>query len=89
MKHALPYPPPWQDATTLCAHLCISDRTLDAWVKAGTLPEGRMRGGKLMWKWEEVDRAMAGETGIVPEQELAQRVYHGTRQAAKRKAAHG
>jgi hypothetical protein len=29
----LPYPPPWQDAPTLCAHLCISESTLDNWLR--------------------------------------------------------
>lgn len=47
--------PPWQDAATLCAHLCISPNTLDAWVARGILPAPRDRGGKRMWKWAEVD----------------------------------
>lgn len=53
---ALPYPPPWQDKATLCEHTCLSDRTVDAWVRLGLLPAPRLRGGKLMWKWSEVDR---------------------------------
>lgn len=82
MTHVLPYPPPWQDAATLCAHLCISERTIDAWVKDGILPPARMRGGKRMWKWSEVEERMQGEAGIVPEQDLAQKVFHATRKAA-------
>lgn len=78
----LPYPPPWQDAPTLCSHLCISDTTLDTWVKQGILPPARMRGGKRMWKWSECDHAMDGETGIVPADDLAQKVFHATRKAA-------
>lgn len=49
-------PPPWLDTETMCWHLCISDRTLDNWCDAGILPPARKRGGKLMWKWAEVDQ---------------------------------
>jgi predicted site-specific integrase-resolvase len=84
MKTVLPYPPPWQDAETLCAHVCIGERTLDAWVRQGILPPAKMRGGKRMWKWSEVERYMEGNTAIVPEQDLAQKVHHATRQAAHR-----
>lgn len=83
MTHALPYPPPWQDAPTLCKHLCISDRTLDAWVRQGILPPARERGGKRMWKWAEVERCMEGDAGIVPEVS-PQEVYHATRKAEAR-----
>ena len=83
MKNALPYPPPWQDAATLCAHLCISEGTLDNWVRQGILPAAKMRGGKRMWEWSEVDRLMRGETGIVPSDEarVARQVYDATRKA--------
>lgn len=82
MNRALPYPPPWQDAPTLCAHLCISEGTLDNWIKQGILPPAKPRGGKRMWKWVEVEAYMEGDSAIVPEQDLAQRVYHATRQAS-------
>jgi hypothetical protein len=42
------YPPPWMDKATLCEHICLSERTVDAWVKQGLLPPPRLRGGKLM-----------------------------------------
>lgn len=59
MAHApLPYPPPWQDRLTLAAHLCISPETIENWVAAGIIPAPRKRGGKLMWKWCEVDAWM-------------------------------
>ena len=82
MKAALPYPPPWQDATTLCAHLCISEGTLDNWVRRGILPSARQRGGKRMWKWSEVDHLMDGDRDNVTPADLAGRVYHATKQAA-------
>lgn len=81
MKPSLPYPPPWQDAPTLCAHLCISDGTLDNWVRQGILPPARARGGKRMWEWSEVDRAMRGDPGIVPEHDLVRGVYDAARKA--------
>ena len=83
MNKHLSYPPPWQDAATLCAHLCISEGTLDNWVRQGLLPPARPKGGKRMWKWAEVEQYMEGQPGIVPEQEQAQKVYNATRQAAR------
>jgi predicted site-specific integrase-resolvase len=47
--------PPWQDISTLCANICLSEATVDVWVKSGLLPPPRHRGGKRMWKWTEVE----------------------------------
>jgi predicted site-specific integrase-resolvase len=81
----LPYPPPWQDAPTLCAHLCISESTLDNWIRDGILPPAQKIGGKRMWKWAEVDARLGGDAGIVPDQEqLARRVHNATKAAADR-----
>ena len=79
----LPYPPPWQDCATVCAHLCISESTLDNWIKREILPAARMVGGKRMWKWAEIERALDGE-GDTLEQDLASRIYHATKAAAAR-----
>lgn len=86
MTRTLPYPAPWQDTPTLCAHLCISEGTLDNWIKQGLLPPAKQRGGKRYWEWAEVDRLMRGDAGIVPEQQddLARRVYNATKQALAR-----
>ena len=81
MIKPLPYPPPWQDAATLCAHLCISEGTLDNWVRQEILPAPRMRGGKRMWNWAEVNRKMDGNLGTMEEETLAEKVRHATRQA--------
>jgi hypothetical protein len=48
-------PAPWVDTIHLAWHLCISPSTVDNWVAAGILPPPRKHGGKLMWKWSEVD----------------------------------
>ena len=50
--------PPWQDMATLCAHICATPNTVNAWVADGILPPARKRGGKLMWKWSEVDERL-------------------------------
>lgn len=83
MSRTLPYPPPWQDAPTLCAHLCISEGTIDNWVRDGVLPPAKMRGGKRMWEWVEVERRMRGDASIVPADEtrIARQVYDATRKA--------
>jgi hypothetical protein len=66
MTKALPYPPPWQDSVTLAAHISVSVSTLENWVAAGILPPPRKRGGKLMWKWAEVDKQLSeGDNGTL------------------------
>lgn len=82
----LPYPPPWQDMATLCAHICASPNTVDRWVTDGLLPPPRKRGGKLMWKWSEVDEYMSRGKGG-PDAE-ADRIRDATRRAAETRAGH-
>jgi predicted DNA-binding transcriptional regulator AlpA len=72
--------PPWQDKATLCMCLCISENTVDTWVRQGLLPPPRKRGGKLMWKWSEVEKYLEGEDTQSPE-ELAERIRNATRRA--------
>lgn len=75
----LPYPPPWQDMPTLCAHTCLTPPTVDAWVAKGILPPPRKRSGKLMWKWSEVDEKLSlGDVGGSPDGE-AEGVRNGSR----------
>lgn len=81
--------PPWQDMPTLCAHICATPNTVDTWVVKGILPPPRKRGGKLMWKWAEVDQYLtAGKAGEGPVSE-ADRIRDATqRAAAERHAGH-
>ncbi len=81
------YPPPWMDLATLCLHTCLSETTVKTWVIKGLLPPPVDRGGKLMWKWHEVDeRLTAGPD--TPESQ-AERVTNATRQRiAERRAGH-
>lgn len=79
MPDRLPYPPPWQDTATLAAHLCISDRTVDRWVQEGILPAPRMRGGKRLWRWSEVEtRLDRGDGDADP---VAERIRKATQEA--------
>ena len=74
--------PPWQDKATLCMCLCLSENTVDAWVRQDLLPLPRKRGGKLMWKWSEVEKRLEGDDTQSPE-ELAESIRNATRRAAK------
>lgn len=77
----LAYPPPWMDMPTLCAHICVSDRTVDAWVKQGILPSPYPRGGKNMWRWAEVDEYLAHGGPVAASNDIIERVKNGTRRA--------
>lgn len=88
MTDRLPYPPPWQDLATLCANICIAERTVDAWVAQGILPPPRKRGHKLMWKWSEVDAYLTnGQPGASPDAK-ADEIRNATRRAAESRAGH-
>src|SRR5215510_16204796 len=83
----LPYPPPWMDMATLCAHICAVPNTVDAWVVKGILPPPRRRGGKLLWKWSEVDdRLTRGNDDASPDA-AAERVRNDTRKALEESRA--
>lgn len=75
------YPPPWMDMATLVEHICVSPSTVDNWVAQGILPPPRKRGGKLMWKWQEVDERLTLGRDGQPD-DLAERVRNGTRAEA-------
>jgi hypothetical protein len=78
----LPYPPPWQDKETLAAHLCVSSNTIENWATQGIIPPPRKRGGKVMWKWSEVDEMLTvGNAGGSPDRQ-AEAIRSATRQAA-------
>jgi predicted site-specific integrase-resolvase len=85
-KNTLPYPPPWQDSVTLAEHLCISPSTVPEWVEQGIIPPPREVGGKVMWKWSEVDEKLTvGKASIDAE---AERIRNGTRAAAAETRRH-
>lgn len=47
--------PAWVDRKRLMLETCRSDEGIDDLVRNRVIPPGKMRGGKLMWKWETVD----------------------------------
>lgn len=76
--------PAWQDSVTLQKNLCISASTVDNWVAQGVIPPPRKRGGKLMWKWEEVDAWLTDGRAGSPDAEAEE-----IRNAVRRIAAEG
>jgi len=68
--------PPWMDTPTLARHICVSEQTVMNWVSQGILPAPRKRGGKLLWKWSEVDeRLTVGEVATI---NLAERIRNAS-----------
>lgn len=52
--------PPYQDISRLTENLCISERTVENWVRQGILPPAKNKGGKRLWKWSEVEAYLDG-----------------------------
>lgn len=81
--------PEWVDTARLCFEVCISEATVDAWVKQGILPAPVYRGGKRLWRWREVDAHLAGTApgGAPSPHEQAENLLNATRKAmeARRK----
>ena len=65
MPERLPYPPPYMDLATLSQHICAGESTIENWVKLGQFPPPRKIGGKRLWKWEDVERHLAGDDSSV------------------------
>jgi hypothetical protein len=53
-KAAVQSVPAWVDKATLMREICLSDTSVDDWVRHGELPAPVKRRGKLMWEWAEV-----------------------------------
>jgi predicted DNA-binding transcriptional regulator AlpA len=87
---SLPYPPPYQDITTLSEHLCSSESAIENWVRLGLFPQPRKVGGKRLWSWKEVENHLATnkQLSAASPDELAERIKNGTRQAVSRGEDH-
>jgi hypothetical protein len=81
-RNTLPYPPPWQDTVTLAEHLCVAPSTITNWVSQDILPPPRNRGGKLLWKWSEVDEKLTGGKEGDTLDAQAERIRNASRAAA-------
>jgi predicted DNA-binding transcriptional regulator AlpA len=84
-RDRLPYPPPWMDTAALAAHISISEHTVTNWVAQGILPAPRKRGGKLMWKWSEVDAWLTDGNPYSPVDEAARITEAGRRMSEARR----
>jgi predicted site-specific integrase-resolvase len=79
---ALPYPPPYQDVSTLAKHLCLHPDTVEVWVKMGRLPPPAIKGGgKRLWRWKDVEAALSGKMPHNVAQSDAERIRNATAQA--------
>ena len=77
------YPPPYQDAATLAQHLCLSVDTIEKWIAAGKLPRPIDTGGKRLWKWKDVEVAMAKLAEVDRRQIELERIKENTRKAMR------
>jgi hypothetical protein len=74
--------PAYVDIDRLCRELCISERTVDAWMRLGHLPAPRQRGHKRLWKWAEVETYLDRQDGSVDADPEATRIRDATRRLA-------
>jgi hypothetical protein len=87
----LPYPPPYQDLSTLAQHICAGESTIENWVQLGLFPAPKKIGGKRLWCWREVERHLASTAQVITASspdELAERIKNGTQQAISRSKNH-
>ena len=83
----LPYPPPFMDLATLAAHICLSERAVEEWVKDGRLPPPKTNKGKRLWRWKEVEDRLAGDLNLAHDADQATRIREATRHALETAAA--
>lgn len=87
MTVRLPYPPPYQDIDVLAEHISLAPRTIEEWVRIGKLPPPKVRSGKRLWKWKEVEQCLDGDPNLVPSSpDEAARITEATRHAISAKA---
>lgn len=53
-------PPAYPDKVALAAELCISESTVDEWVRRGVLPKPIRAGSSVRWCWAEVVARLNG-----------------------------
>ena len=77
--------PAYLDIRRLCDEISISERTADAWVRQGILPAPKLRGGKRLWKWAEVERYLddGGPDASATADPEAERIRNGTLRMAE------
>lgn len=77
--------PPFMDAPTLAAHLCLSVDTINTLVNTGQLPAPLLRlGHKRLWRWSEVEDRLAPQpitSNAAGPDPQAERIRENTRKA--------
>ena len=51
-----PYLPDYVDASTLAYRICVSESTVENWVRCGKLPRPTVFFGLSRWKWSDIER---------------------------------
>jgi hypothetical protein len=74
--------PAWVDKARLCVETCASTDTVEEWVRRDILSAGQKRGGKLLWRWADVDKWL--QQGGANGQEVADLDAEGMRAATRR-----
>ena len=81
--------PPWLDKATLILCTGFGSTTIDTHVANKVLPPPRKRGGKLMWKWSEVDEWLTVGKSVKPAENKAERIRNAARNEAAASSRHG
>jgi hypothetical protein len=67
----------------LSAHTTLAPRTIEIWTREGKLPPPKVRGGKRLWKWREVEQYLDGTAeGVSSSEDEIERIRNATQQAA-------
>jgi len=73
--------PAYMDLRTLSWHISTAERTIEEWVKTGQFPPPKRVGGKRLWRWEDVDRYLAGDGNPATVADLAEQIRANTKAA--------
>lgn len=73
--------PKWVDKEVLAVVISNSPDTIDNWAAQGIIPPPIKRGGKLMWKWADVDAKLTLGNAVGSPDSQAERIANGTKAA--------
>lgn len=71
------------DMATLSERICCGESTIEGWIRRGLFPEGKMIGGKRLWRWKDVERHLApdGDKSAASRVPTAEEITNATRAA--------
>ncbi len=76
-------PPPIQDLATLARNICTGESTIQEWVRKGTFPAPKLRGGKRYWRWSEVEKWFEGDDNASSTSNPRENIRDATRRIAQ------